>query len=111
MTRPIKIDLGDLCTHCGRDTSFGSVDENGEKLLLFVNRIPSGADATLTLVCGNYDLETVEIPVTADGYMCPDCQCIECDECGELTLEYEFIDQEIPIHLCPDCMEKREVSI
>ena len=36
----MEIDIGDLCTHCGRDTSLG---------LLFVNRIPSGADGKLIL--------------------------------------------------------------
>ena len=124
----MEIDIGDLCTHCGRDTSFGSVDENGEKLLLFVNRIPSGANGKLLLqrgqevleeesdIDGNLLLDTL-IDVEVDGYMCPDCQCIECDECGELTLEYEWMnmggflfDQEDPIRLCPDCMEKREVA-
>ena len=39
-------DIGDKCTHCGKDTSFGSG--------LFVNRIPSTTDE-----------ET--------GYMCPEC--------------------------------------
>ena len=59
----MKVDIGNLCTTCGRDTAFGS----GE--LLFVNRIPSdGFDATLVLHTG------CEIPVTVEGYMCPDCQ-------------------------------------
>ena len=100
----MKVDIGNLCTTCGRDTSFGSVDENGEELLLFVNRIPSDSVGTLTLEDGS-------ISVNVEGYMCPDCQCIECDESGELTLEYETVDGEIPIQLCPDCMAKREVSI
>ena len=50
-------DIGNLCTHCHRDTSFGSG--------LFVNRIPSSTE-------------------TEDGYMCPDCQMYECDRCDEL---------------------------
>lgn len=93
----MKININDLCTHCGIDTSFKA--NNG----MFVNRIPSDSDGTLTLQDGS-------ISVNVEGYMCPGCQSIECDECGELTLEYEFIDQEIPIQLCPDCMEKREVK-
>jgi len=45
-----RIDIGELCTFCGRDTShrqkdlFSSVDENGKELLLRVNRIPSTSD-------------------------------------------------------------------
>ena len=104
----MKIYIGDLCTHCGRDTSFGSVDENGEKLLLYVNRIPSDTDGTLTLQDGSISVEVV-------GYMCPACQyndldyCVECDECSELTLEYDSIDQDTPV-ICPDCIAKREVN-
>ena len=41
------LDIGNLCTHCFNDTSFGS----GR----FVNRIPSGTDKY-------------------DGYMCYECQ-------------------------------------
>ena len=130
MNKTMKIDIGDLCTYCGKDTSFGSG--------LFVNRIPSGANGKLLLqrgqevleeesdidagsgIDGNLLFDTL-IDVEVDGYMCPDCQRIECDECGELTLEYELVDGEIPIpdgqrnwayqlQLCPDCMEKREVT-
>ena len=50
-----KVDIGDLCTHCGRDTSFGS-DE-----LLFVNRIRSGADGTLVLA----GADTLPLPTVA----------------------------------------------
>lgn len=72
----MAIDIGDLCTHCDRDTSLG----NG----LFVNRIPSGTD-------------------TAEGYMCVDCQCVECDQCGKLTLDYDIENSEI---ICSDCQDK-----
>ena len=68
----MEINIGDLCTHCGRDTSF----ESGE--LLFVNRIPSGADGTLILAGG----DEVKVEVEVTGYMCADCQSVECDECG-----------------------------
>jgi len=91
MTR--VIDIGDLCTHCGRDTSLG----NG----LFVNRIPSGTDAKLVLTSGEND---IEIQVDVNGYMCADCQCVECDQCGELTLDYDIDNSEI---ICSDCMGKR----
>ena len=50
-------DIGNLCTHCHRDTSFGSG--------LFVNRVPSETE-------------------TERGYMCPDCLMYECDRCEQL---------------------------
>ena len=67
-------DIGNLCTHCHRDTSIGSG--------LFVNRIPSGTD-------------------NEDGYMCPGCQSIECDKCNEKHLDWENVDGEI---LCWKCI-------
>ena len=78
MTR--VIDIGDLCTHCGQDTSFGSG--------LFVNRIPSSTD-------------------TENGYMCADCQSVECDQCGKLTLDYDIDNSEI---ICSDCSEIERVE-
>jgi hypothetical protein len=45
--------IGDECTECRRDTSFGSS--------LFVDRIPSGTD----------DFE---------GYLCPECQLVDVEE-------------------------------
>ena len=50
------VDIGDLCTHCHRDTSFGSG--------LFVNRIPSMTE-------------------DEDGYLCPECQMFDCDRCNK----------------------------
>ena len=54
-------DIGDLCTHCGRDTSAG----NG----FFVDRIPSYADSDQAQEWfedwQNYDV--------LDGYMCREC--------------------------------------
>ena len=92
----LNIDLGDMCTHCGMDTSFNAVDEDGNKLLLFVNRIPSGADAKLRL------MET-EIDIQVEGYLCVQCQQVECDECETLTLDYEIQDGKI---LCSECLGK-----
>ena len=88
MSKEITVDIGDLCTHCGRDTSFGSVDHNGEQLLLFVNRIPSGADGKLML--SNIESEIDGVDVTVDGYLCIDCQSLVatlediCPECEHL---------------------------
>lgn len=77
-------DIGDLCTHCHRDTSFGSG--------LFVNRIPSGTE-------------------TENGYLCPDCQMYECDRCDELIGCDEDIYLEVSherVH--PDCATKHELN-
>jgi len=95
----LVIDIGDLCTHCGRDTSFGAVDDNGERLLLFVNRLPSGADGMLVLDGG----EDKTISTSINGYICVECRSVECHRCGELTIDYEILDLPIPKLLCADC--------
>ena len=87
----LVIDIGDRCTHCGRDTAFGS----GE--LLFVNRIPSGADGRLILAGG----DDVTIDVDLNGWMCAECQQVECDHCGKMTLDYTLDDTII----CADCSD------
>tara|TARA_R100001244_G_scaffold73788_1_gene59173 strand:- start:23 stop:286 length:264 start_codon:yes stop_codon:yes gene_type:complete len=74
------VDIGNNCTHCGKDTSFGS----GR----FVNRIPSTTD-------------------TQEGYMCPDCQAVECDKCGQKTLDY--LITEAGQLFCSACLEE-EIS-
>ena len=93
----LVIDIGDLCTHCGRDTAFGS--GNG----LFVNRIPSSTDGELILA--SFDLDD-GLDITIDGYMCPECQMVECDECGNPTIDYKMQDTNPPKLLCEDCLEK-----
>ncbi len=72
-------DIGNLCTNCHKDTSFGS----GR----FVNRIPSTTD-------------------TEEGYMCANCQSIECDKCDDISLEYEIVDGKI---LCGNCLEENVI--
>ena len=59
-------DLGNLCIDCKEDTSFGS----GK----FVNRIPAD-DGKVS------------------GFMCADCQMVECDSCKEKVYEYETSEQ------------------
>ena len=104
MSKPITVDIGDRCTHCGRDTAFGSVDDNGEKLLLFVNRIPSDADGMLVFANG-VSAEGSGTIVTLEGFMCADCQSVECDRCGGLTLDYEILDSATPELVCNNCSE------
>ena len=94
----MKIDIGDLCTHCGRETSLGTS--------LFVNRIPSGADGKLLLADG----DEVVVNVNVEGYLCPECQQLECDKCGELAVDYyimEFSGGVSEIR-CKTCYEKGE---
>ena len=96
----ISIDIGNLCTHCGISTAFNS--GNG----LFVNRIPSNADGKLLLSGG----DDVPVDVEIEGYMCINCQSVECDECGELTPFYEILDIPIPKLLCEGCLDKHNAS-
>ena len=58
----MSIDIGNECVDCRRDTSEGRG--------LFVNRIPADRQ-------DGVDDEHII------GYLCPDCQLIECDKCGE----------------------------
>ena len=95
----ITIDIGNLCTHCGRDTAF----ESGADEVLFVNRIPSDADGKLLLSGG----DDVPIDVMIRGYMCVECQSMPCDRCGENTHEYEHLDEEL---VCEGCLSKQTIS-
>ena len=99
----LTINLGNLCNYCGRDTAFGAVDEKGNKLLLFVNRIGSETDGTLYLA-GDDD---VELNVTLKGFMCSPCQAIECERCGIPSPDYqilEYADSEGTIVVCDNCL-------
>ena len=74
------VDIGDTCTHCGGDTAFGSGS--------FVNRIPSSADAEISVVFN--ERERI-FPALINGYMCVGCQ----DEDGRLIDEIEAIESEM----------------
>ena len=77
----MTINIGNECTQCRKDTSFGS----GR----FVNRIPSSTD----------ELE---------GYLCPDCQLVTCEVCEEETIEYEMTEGGTII--CDDCLQNKEAT-
>jgi hypothetical protein len=81
------IDIGQLCIDCGENTSAGS----GK----WVDRIPADRNTELILDGGK------TIQVNVDGYECAECQMIECDVCGELTLEYNTISDDY--WACIDC--------
>ena len=76
-------DIGEHCTHCGCDVSWGSG--------LYVNRIPSGH---------GYDENSLETV----GYMCANCQTMTCDTCGEGTLEYSMRSEGGVV--CDECADK-----
>lgn len=57
----IALNIGDRCTHCGRDTAIGSG--------LFVDRIPSYADSEQA----SEWLQGWEIVQYVDGYLCREC--------------------------------------
>ena len=99
MIKELKLDIGDLCTHCGMDTAFAS--GNG----LFVNRIPSVADGRIELTLQATGTDTPLI-VELDGYLCPDCQAVPCDKCGEPTPDYK-IDNDGTIY-CEECLGRKE---
>lgn len=71
------VDIGGQCVSCRRDTSPGSG--------LFVNRIPADDGEHL-------------------GYLCPECQCVECARCGELVLEYHTVNDPEADHVCEECL-------
>jgi len=73
--------MSETCIECGRSVAIGS----GR----FINRIPAWTD-------------------DAEGFMCVDCQALECDRCGESTLDWTFTDSgEI---CCGDCLRPEEVE-
>ena len=73
------IDIGNRCVDCNMDTSMGS----GR----YVNRIPADRQ-------DNANSPRIE------GYLCVDCQAIECDICHQKTIDYE-LDGGV---VCMDCI-------
>lgn len=78
-----SVDIGERCTHCGCDVSFGSGN--------YVNRIPSGYQR---------DVDSPDL----DGYMCAGCQTMTCEECGQPTLDYSMKPEGGVI--CDECAGK-----
>ena len=92
---PIVLDIGELCTHCGRDSNLGPD--------LLGDRIPSDADAELILQKQN-------IRITVQGYMCTDCQAMPCDYCGKATIDYDIIDGDITCQVCKLISEPQRIA-
>ena len=59
------INIGDICVHCGKNTSYGHSD------MLFVDRIPADADL----------LDDDQNPIgVKEGFMCRECQYVSEDD-------------------------------
>ena len=70
VSKPIlEIDIGNLCTNCGEETS----ELNGG--------YPSGAEGLLSLGWQSYNADgSAILCVTVNGLLCPDCQEPERDD-------------------------------
>lgn len=80
----IVTDIGELCTECHQSTAWGS----GK----FVNRIPSD---------NGFE----------QGWMCEECQMLECNRCGESTLDYWYVDNGEAVEtVCEECIAEWEKS-
>ena len=75
--------VGDYCTGCGCNTAYGYGS--------FVNRIPS-------------EWQRDAASPVLRGYLCADCQAVECDHCGEMTIEYSAAPSGYGFW-CDDCSE------
>lgn len=72
------VNIGDLCTHCLRDTAPGTD--------LFADRIPSGSEWSVTTGLAD------DITVDVNGWMCVDCYSLRCSVCDEPTADYTLRD-------------------
>ena len=65
-------DIGSFCVDCLQDTNF--LDAEGNQTFRFVNRIPADRDV--------YN-EEGEVIGNREGWLCADCNWLECDRCDE----------------------------
>ena len=65
-------DIGSFCVECLQDTNF--LDAEGNQTFRFVNRIPADRDV--------YN-EEGEVIGNREGWLCADCNWLECDRCDE----------------------------
>ena len=67
--------IKNICLECRKDTSIGS----GK----YVNRIPCGREEE-------------------DGWLCEECQLVDCDICNDRVIDYECVDGGL---VCRDCFD------
>ena len=90
------MDIGERCTHCGDDVSFGS----GK----FINRIPSVASAE----SASEWLVGWRTHIMLDGYMCAECQCLDCETCGKPVWIDEEVDDADGFHHHAVCLPQHK---
>ena len=86
-------DIGSFCVECLQDTNFR--DAEGNQTFRFVNRIPADRDV--------YN-EEGEVIGNREGWLCADCNWLECDRCDEKI----YCDEDITpncVYLDPDITE------
>lgn len=98
------INIGDYCVGCGEDTSPGS----GR----WVNRIPADCDLheghPAVGESYEYGLVIAKVGDRLDGYMCAECQAVECETCGQPTIEYSMRPEGGVI--CDECNDKEAAA-
>ena len=75
MTLTLNRPIEEICLECRKDTSYGSDNH--------VNRIPCGREEE-------------------DGWLCEECQLVECHKCCDFVIDYECVDNGI---ICRDCFD------
>ena len=65
-------DIGSFCVECLQDTNF--LDAEGNQTFRFVNRIPADRDV--------YN-EEGEVIGNREGWLCAECNWLECDRCDK----------------------------
>lgn len=94
------MDIGNRCVCCGEDTSVGSGN--------FVNRIPADGEYESYDKQGNLVFSDGEY---RDGWLCEECQQLECEKCSKVTTDYSFgreINGEYFDVVCNDCYDWEE---
>ena len=88
-------DIGSFCVECLQDTNFR--DAEGNQTFRFVNRIPADRDV--------YN-EEGEVIGNREGWLCADCNWLECDRCDEKI----YCDEDITADMVYGDDTKREFS-
>lgn len=46
-----------------------------------------------------------------DGWLCPECLAIECDECGVPSIDWDHPSHDDTAIWCVDCLDKQAVAV
>lgn len=64
-------------------------------------------DGPLDQDCIPYESQAGEGAPLYKGYLCTDCQLMECDKCGDATLDYSLKDNYV---VCDWCTKQEQVK-